>query len=98
MKKIIATASMLISINSYAQSAVHDINYFNSLQWKTDKSMQVYIDCTYILPSKPQRIKYVYRYNCVPYRYLGPVYRPMHYGLVYDFPVRHRMFKHHHNR
>ena len=89
MKKIIATAAMLMSINSYAQSTIKDTNYYNSLQWKTDRSMQVYMDCTYTLPSKPQRVKYVYRntqYNVFPYRNLGPVYYPATYGLVYQIP------------
>ena len=94
MKKIIATAAMLMSINSYAQSTIKDTNYYNSLQWKTDRSMQVYMDCTYTLPSTPQRVKYVYRntqYNVFPYRSFGPVYQPITYGLTYHLPLMVRM-------
>jgi hypothetical protein len=88
MKKLITTIALFASMQCYAQSPVMDINYYNSLRWKTPQSMQVYIDCTRTQPVKPKRIKYIYVYDFTPHRNLGPVFYPLAYRPMYFFPAQ----------
>lgn len=91
MKRLITTIAAMLSLIATAQTPVMDINYYNSLQWKTAKSMQVYIDCTYTLPTRQPRVKYIYRQTYWPWPpYVGPRWYPTPYSLVYTMPTRHR--------
>jgi len=103
---------LLLTYNLYGQNnkPIKDIRYYNSLEWKNDNSLKVYIDCTYTLPlenkivnKKPFNYVYIspYRYNYQYlnyYRYYNPYGYDMGYNRVYYMPLRIDRYHNHHNR
>lgn len=77
MRKIATAIMISLSSTMFAQSGegdiVKNIDYFNSLKWKTQASLEVYIDKTYKLPeaaSKDAKSRAVFA--VVPYRHWYP--------------------------
>lgn len=76
--------ALLLPISALAQESglvVRNIEYYNSLRWKTESSMEVYIDKTYKLPEDSRvRRRRESRPVVVPYR----GFYPYSYGYYYS--------------
>lgn len=107
MKRFILLLSLLFTLNLYGQNnkPIRDIRYYNSLEWKNDASLKVYIDCTYTLPLENKNVnkKPVNYYYVSPYRYSYPYmnnyryYYPYGYNMGYYIPLRFDRHHNHHN-
>lgn len=77
MKSLTSLAFILSTTLCYAQE-IKNIEYYNSLKWKNESSMVVYVDKTYKLPEESRVVK-VRREVVIPYQNFYP--------YVYSHPV-----------
>lgn len=72
MKIILSITFAFILSTGFTQTPeknIRNIDYYNSLIWKNDASLKVYIDCTYTLPTKPKSKPKIRHTIILPYRY-----------------------------
>ena len=83
MKTILSVTFAFILTTGLEQSVdkpIRNIDYYNSLRWKDEASLRVYVDCTYTLPTKPVTPPKSRRRIIFPYRY----YPYSRYSSCYD--------------